>query len=305
MIGGTPNFYRSGSKLCPQYSGQCAPDTLAFMATDEIAASYMDSTPESLVVLPFYFPVQILKNDVAGVSEIEKILQKVEDGKASEADADNFVRACDVCTKFYDDANTNRLFMLVYLMTLNGGYLSEEDETFLAELLRVAHVLQECCKKKVIAQVIASDNPLLIRSLISVLWLDFSVDIGNLLIIKGQLQTLRTNTVKTKMPGKQFYLKNIIAACRIIHLLNYASCFARYIYRSYLLKRLTLKQCVSAIMIEDEEYVGLMVNAQIANLDTVIREADSVVLKQILTHSFNYLTTCESSTTAQRYQLLA
>lgn len=56
--------------MCPQYSGQCAPDTLAFMTTDEIAASYMDSTPESLVVLPFYFPVQILKNDVAGVSEI-------------------------------------------------------------------------------------------------------------------------------------------------------------------------------------------------------------------------------------------
>ena len=153
------------------------------MSTDEIAASYMDSTPESLVVLPFYFPVQILKNDVVGASEIERILQKAEN--VSEVDVDSFVRVCDVCTKFYDDANMNRLFMLVYLMALNGGYLSEEDETFLAELLRVVHVLQECCKKKVIAQVIASNDPRLIRSLISVLWLDFSVDIGNLLIIKG------------------------------------------------------------------------------------------------------------------------
>lgn len=35
----------------------------------------------------------------------------------------------------------NRIYMLVYQMTLNGGYLSEDEEKLLSELLKTAHVL--------------------------------------------------------------------------------------------------------------------------------------------------------------------
>lgn len=186
-------------------------------------------------------------------------------------------------------------------MTLNGGYLSEDEEKLLSELRKTAHVLQECCKKKTITQALSSNNPRIIRSLVAVLWLDFNIDVGDLLVIKGQLQTLKTNAVKAKMPTQQFYLRNITALCRIVHLLNYASCFSRYIYRPYFLKRVSLKQCETAIDLNKETYVELLINTLIANLDVVAREADSILLKQILTLSFNFLTTCDSSTMAERF----
>lgn len=49
----------------------------------------------------------------------------------------------------------------------------------------------------------------------------------------------------------------------------------------------------------------MLINAKIANLDAVVHKADSVLLQRVLAQSFNFLTTCESSTAAKRFQLVA
>lgn len=84
------------------------------MVTDEVANSYVESTPEQLVVLPFYFPVQIIKNGIDGTSKIDEILQRAEHDKMRDSDPADFVRACEACTKYYDDAHMDSVHLLLY-----------------------------------------------------------------------------------------------------------------------------------------------------------------------------------------------
>ena len=91
---------------------------------------------------------------------------------------------------------------LVQRMGILCGQLTEEDERLLCELLEVVETIQLCCEKDLIKRVMLSNNAKLIRKLLMVLSLDFGIDVEQLLIVKSQLQTLRTTAVKTQKPAR-------------------------------------------------------------------------------------------------------